>query len=112
MKADDIMKEATLQLRMKAESCEAIQDILELGLSEGLEFDWETARIIFDRLHPPMGELSDEHLALVTGGKGGSKNKECSHQNKDLLSISTGSDGKTTFHYRCSDCKKTVTKQW
>ena len=59
------MTEEVLRKLSKAESAE---QLLELAKAEGMDLTEEQASAYFEKYHPPVGELSDEEIANVTGG--------------------------------------------
>lgn len=56
---------------------ESPEELLELARAEGVELSEERAAALFEKYHPPLGELTDRELENVSGGGcgGGEKPK-------------------------------------
>ena len=52
----------------KAKACKTVEEFQTLAKAEGLEFSEEEARVYFNATH--AGELSEDDLDRVAGGKG------------------------------------------
>lgn len=56
------------ELIKKAKNAQSVEDLLLLAKKENIELTEEQAREYFSKLHPSMGELSDDELDSVSGG--------------------------------------------
>ena len=61
--------ELTNELLAKAKEAETVEELMALAKANGVELTGEDAKACFDRLHPVTGELSDDELNNVSGGR-------------------------------------------
>ena len=104
MTVEELMKKATNEQLEKIQKCQNKTEILEAAKEENFPLTEEEAEEILKVLYPPYGEISDDSLDLVAGGKGGSK-KKCEHKGAvTLLGWHMGDKGQQIFEYRCNSC--------
>ncbi|MBO5199420.1 MAG: hypothetical protein J6B85_13050 [Lachnospiraceae bacterium] len=109
MTVEELMKKATNEQIEKIQACQNKAEILEAAKAENFPLTEEEAEEIMKVLYPPYGEISDDSLDLVAGGKG---KKECEHKSATtLLGWHVNSSGKQVFEYRCNSCGKTFEKE-
>ena len=58
----------TQEMRRRGAECASPEELAALARAEGLTMTDEEARAYFAKLHPPVGELSDDELEAVSGG--------------------------------------------
>lgn len=56
------------EMRRKGAECSSPEALLDLARAEGVPMTAEEAQAVFARLHPPVGELTDQELEAVSGG--------------------------------------------
>lgn len=101
MDIQKLLKEVTPQLQKLAYQCISADEIDKLAERSGISLSKAESERLFSCLHPAVGELNDDELALIAGGKGDS----CKCNKKILRSIRIDDNGKTIMTFRCLDCK-------
>ncbi len=52
----------------KAGKAESVEDLMRIAEENSIHLEKETAELYYEKLNPPLGELSDDEIASVTGG--------------------------------------------
>lgn len=95
----------TQEMRRRGAECASPEELAALARAEGLAMTDEEARAYFAKLHPPVGELSDDELEAVSGGGcGGQKTPYPVGTAVGILD--TGSDVPGAL-IRCGGCQGT-----
>ena len=65
------MKNLTPEMIEKAKAAKSAEELLEIAKANGVELTADEAATYFAQLNPKSGELDDDDLDNVAGGKGG-----------------------------------------
>lgn len=106
MTVEELMNRASDEQIAKVQACRTKEEILAAAKEENFALTGEEAEEILKVLYPPYGEISDDSLDMVAGGKGDDE-PECKHDGAATLLRWEGN----TFYYRCSKCGKTFTRK-
>ena len=111
------MKNLTPEMIEKAKAAKTAEELLELAKANGVEMTAYEAKTYFAQLNPKSGELSDDDLDAVAGGKAGCltyKAKELADQSiPNIVCPKCGAMGDWEYHgsgprtraYYCRQCK-------
>ncbi len=69
----------------KAGKAESVEDLMRIAEENSIHLERETAELYYEKLNPPMGELSDDEIASVSGGG-------CNGKLDTNLNLNVGSD--------------------
>lgn len=105
MTVEELMSKASDEQIAKVQACKTKAEILAAAKEENFALTEEEAEEILKVLYPPYGEISDDSLDMVAGGKG--DKPECKHDGAATLLRWEGN----TFYYRCSKCGETFTRK-
>ena len=111
------MKNLTSEMIEKAKAAKTAEELLELAKANGMEITADEAAAYFAQLGPKSGELYDDDLDAVAGGKAGCltyKAKELADQNIPNIVCPNcgamgdweyGGAGPRTQAFYCRQCK-------
>ena len=87
MTVEELMSKASDEQIAKVQVCKTKEEILAAAQEENFALTGEEAEEILKVLYPPYGEISDDSLDMVAGGKG--DEPECKHDGAATLLAST-----------------------